>query len=128
MKVREFIEYLQRLDPEKNIWLLDESGENFDIGYTDPTPDTVLTENGRKELIEDLQIARRHSMFPDLFPDTSDEIKVGDYLILCCCRSYGEKLEEPFIWQQSPYTAQARHLAKMDEEIHLAAQRGPRPE
>lgn len=107
MKVREFIEYLQRLDPEKNIWLLDESGENFDIGYTDPTPDMVLTENGRKELIEDLQRARRHSMFPDLFPDTSDEIKVGDYLIRCCCGLYGEK---------------------MDEEIHLAAQRGPRPE
>lgn len=40
----------------------------------------------------------------------------------------GDDGNPPFVWEQSPYTAQARHLAKMDEEIHLAAQRGPRHE
>lgn len=93
MKVREFIEYLQQLDPEKNIWLLDESGENFDIGYCDPLPDRILTEEGRKDLVDAIRRTREHSLFPDLLPDTSGEIKVGDYLISCCSIKFGDAID-----------------------------------
>jgi len=30
-----------------------------------------------------------------------------------------EKTDKPFIWEPSPYTAQARHLAKMDEDLRV---------
>ena len=30
-----------------------------------------------------------------------------------------EKTDKPFIWGSSPYTAQARHLAKMDEDLRV---------
>ena len=30
-----------------------------------------------------------------------------------------EKTDKPFIWEPSPYTAQARHLAKMDENLRV---------
>jgi hypothetical protein len=47
-----------------------------------------------------------------------------------------EKADKPFIWEPSPYTATARHLAKMDENlrVEMRAQElaekkrgGPRP-
>ena len=30
-----------------------------------------------------------------------------------------EKTDKPFIWEPSPYTAQARHLAKFDEDLRV---------
>lgn len=93
MKVREIIEHLQQLDPEKNIWLLEESGINYDIGYCDPLPDRILTKEGREDLMDALQRTRENSLFPDLLPDSSDEIKVGDYLITCCSPLFGDAID-----------------------------------
>lgn len=30
-----------------------------------------------------------------------------------------EKTDKPFFWEPSPYTAQARHLTKMDEDLRV---------
>lgn len=93
MKVKELIEYLQRLDQEKNIWLIYYDGPGDDIVVDDPIPDKIITQRAYDTLQEDKARDAKNSCFPEMHLEMAKKVSVGDYSIepyFCC----GEKIDE----------------------------------